>query len=171
MVLTSWFTTTITPDSQERCQPGSIRATRIPAESRDPGIEKGSGDHASGRSADLNGHHSRRPARLSGLTGSGFARCAWIRKNDRVASRQSHLELHQWPIPHHLRRPGHRGIRDSSPSLPDRYAAANWNTANMARCGSVRIANRPVLGISRGGTMTLPPSCFAWAVLASQSAT
>src|SRR5262245_47015145 len=59
------------------------------------------------------------------------------------------------------------GVRsnDAFKSFSHRYQAVNgvvqapvyWNTANTAPCGSLMIAKRPVLGISRGGTMT-----FAW---------
>ena len=50
-------------------------------------------------------------------------------------------------------------------------AATNLKTANIAPCGSLTIAKRPVFGMSVGGTMTLPPSSLTLSTLLSASAT
>src|SRR6185503_9280531 len=49
--------------------------------------------------------------------------------------------------------------------------AANLKTANIAPCGSLTIAKRPVFGMSVGGTITLPPSSFTRSTLLSASST
>ena len=51
------------------------------------------------------------------------------------------------------------------------YARAGVKIANIAPCGSLTTEKRPVLGMSIGGTAMCAPSCLAFSMLASQSAT
>lgn len=51
------------------------------------------------------------------------------------------------------------------------YIGLGWMMAKEAPCGSENTANRPVPGISVGGTWTCAPRPFALAATASQSVT
>src|SRR5262245_58200505 len=65
---------------------------------------------------------------------------------------------------------GGRVIR--SPAKAGHYVRGfGAKIANIAPCGSLNTAKRPASGMSLGGTVSLPPSVFAFAALCSTLAT
>src|SRR3954466_16221167 len=58
-----------------------------------------------------------------------------------------------------------------TPAATVLYRVLAVETDNIAPCGSDKIANRPVPGMSCGPTISFAPSPFAWLAVPSQSAT